>query len=95
MEPVSHPWHDTPARFPGGTQHLRQSQFLGEPILYWEGTPIGTGWLGIREGLRLLIGDYPYLWGILVRSAQVSGTALAISGCWASPWGLCFVIVDP
>ncbi len=46
-----------------------------------------TVWLGLREGIHLLVGGDPYLWQIILRSAQVSGTALVISALLGIPFG--------
>lgn len=44
-------------------------------------------WSGLREGLRLLVGGDAYLWQIILLSARVSGTALAISALLGIPLG--------
>ncbi len=46
-----------------------------------------TVWQGLREGIRLLVGGDPYLWQIILRSAQVSGVALVISALLGVPFG--------
>lgn len=48
---------------------------------------MGVVWLGVREGLRLLLGGDPYLWQIVARSALVSGAALAVSALLGLPLG--------
>lgn len=44
-------------------------------------------WSGLQQGLRLLFRGDPYLWQITSLSAQVSGTALAISALMGVPLG--------
>lgn len=48
---------------------------------------MGTIWSGLREGLRLLVAGDPYLWQIVIRSARVSGGALAVSALLGVPIG--------
>ncbi|HIE39091.1 MAG TPA: ABC transporter permease subunit [Anaerolineales bacterium] len=48
---------------------------------------MGVVWLGVREGLRLLLGGAPYLWQIIARSVLVSGAALAVSALLGLPLG--------
>ncbi|MBN1261506.1 MAG: ABC transporter permease [Anaerolineae bacterium] len=44
-------------------------------------------WAGLKEGLRLLFAGDPYLWEIVLLSAQVSGIALTISALLGIPFG--------
>lgn len=44
-------------------------------------------WLGLKEGVRLLLAGDSYLWEIVLLSAQVSGIALALSAVLGIPLG--------